>query len=218
MTTIILTSTVNVNLKINCLFQIDKNERLNTYLKSILQWLEKTNFNIVLVDNSGYNYDELNEEKEKYKHRFEVISFIENQVEEAKYLEYNKSKGASEIFAIHYAFNNSTIAKQSNFIIKITARYYIPELEEYLTNYDLENYDCLTQSNRGRCEMVGSHLKHFSDIFNINLDYKNNRQDNDFIEGIWNERTSRYEKILICKTFNIELTQRGGVPQSFNTI
>lgn len=216
MTTIILTSTVNVNLKLDYLFQINKTERINTYLKSILQWLNKTNFNIVLVDNSGYNYDELANEKEVFKNRFEVISFIETEIEEAKYLEYNRSKGASEIFAIHYAYYNSNLIKQTNFIIKITARFFIPELEGYLSNYDLNNYDCLTQFHRNRCEMVGSHLNNFSNIFNIDLIYKNN--ESDFIENIYNERTSNYEKILICKNFEIEQTQRGGVNQCFYDI
>ena len=84
--TIILTSTVNINKKKSFLYQIDKNERINTYLKSILQWLNKTNFNIILVENSGYNFDELNNEKEIYKNRFEVITFKENELNDAKYL------------------------------------------------------------------------------------------------------------------------------------
>ena len=107
MTTIILTSTINVNLKKCYLFQKDANSRLDTYLKSILQWLYKTNFNIILVENSGYNYNELNNEKEIYKHRFEVITFIEDELEEARYLKNNNSKGASEIFSIQYAFFHS---------------------------------------------------------------------------------------------------------------
>lgn len=213
-TTIILTSTVIVNLNKIYLFQTDKDERLTIYLKSIFQWLTQTNFKIILVDNSGYNYDELNIEKELYKERFEVISFIENDILEAKYLENNNSKGASEIFAINYAYNNSELIKQSNFIIKITARFFIPELEEYLSNYDLNEYHCLTQHSRDRCEMVGCHSNHFSDIFHIQL-------DNRFyghIEAIWKERTSNYEKILVCKEFKIENTQRGGVNMFYDTI
>jgi len=35
--TIILTTTVNVNLNKICVFQKDKNERVQTYLKSILK-------------------------------------------------------------------------------------------------------------------------------------------------------------------------------------
>uniref|UniRef100_A0A6C0H197 Uncharacterized protein n=1 Tax=viral metagenome TaxID=1070528 RepID=A0A6C0H197_9ZZZZ len=95
---IILTSTVIINKNKICLYQIDKNERLNTYLKSIKKWLTETNFYIILVDNSGYNYKELNEEKELYKERFEVIIFKEDELDSAKYLKDDKSKGNSEIF------------------------------------------------------------------------------------------------------------------------
>jgi hypothetical protein len=76
MTTIILTSTVNVNPSKDWIFQRDSSLRIQTYLKSILQWLTKTNFNIVLVENSGYSFDELNHEKQFYKHRFEVITLM----------------------------------------------------------------------------------------------------------------------------------------------
>ena len=214
--TIILTSTVNINKKKSFLYQIDKNERIKTYLKSILQWLTKTNFNIILVENSGYNFDELNYEKNKYKNRFQVITFKENELNDAKYLFNNDSKGASEIFAINYAFKNSKFT-DSIFIIKITARYFIPELEEYLSNYNLDKYDCLTQNNRNRCEMVGSHINNFKDIFNINLLNKNNLYDS-HIENIWKYRTSKYKNILICKEFSIESTQRGGLFEKFTTI
>ena len=91
--TIILTSTVNINEKKAYIYQKNKDERINTYLKSILQWLNKTNFNIVLVENSGYNFNELNNEKKIYKDRFEVITFKQNilkiiiQKEQVKYLQ-----------------------------------------------------------------------------------------------------------------------------------
>lgn len=213
-TTLILTSTVTINQNKCWLYQTDKNDRLQTYLKSVLQWLSKTKFNIILVDNSGYNYDELSVEKELYKDRFEVITFIESELEQAKYLEHDRNKGASEMFSIDYAFNNSNIIKQSNFIIKITARYFIPELENYLCNYDLNKYDCLTQNTRSRCEMVGSHIKYFSHIFNISLIDKNNNYVG-HIESLWEERTSACEHILVCDPFQIEATQRGGANHKF---
>ena len=217
--TIILTSTVNINEKKAYIYQKNKDERINTYLKSILQWLNKTNFNIVLVENSGYNFNELNNEKKIYKDRFEVITFKENELDETKYLKDNNSKGASEIFAINYAFNNSKIIKnnKTNFIIKITGRYYIHELEDYLLSYDLNEYDCLTQNDRTRCEMVGSHINNFSNIFNIMLLDKNNKYEGQ-LEKIWKYRTSKYDKILVCKEFNIEPTKRGGLDQVFSTI
>jgi hypothetical protein len=47
-TTIILTATAHVNLRKYCVFQTDCNERVETYLKSVLQWLHKTKFNLIL--------------------------------------------------------------------------------------------------------------------------------------------------------------------------
>jgi hypothetical protein len=215
--TIILTSTVNINPKKWFLFQKDKNDRLQNYLKAVLQWLTKTNFKIVLIENSGYSYDELNTEKELYKDRFEVITFVESELEESKYLIDNPHKGASEIFAINYGFYNSKIIKPSDFIIKITARYFIPGLEDYLKKYDLNKYDCLTQNNRDRCEMVGSHINNFNHIFNVNL-FNKNGQYICHIEDLWKERTSGYAVILICEQFQIEPTQRGGDDAVFNEI
>jgi hypothetical protein len=233
--TIILTSTVRVNFKKNAVHQRNKKERIETYLKSVLQWLNKTNFNIILVENSGYKFKELNNEKIIYKKRFEVITFKESELKDAEYLINNNSKGASEIFAINYAFNNSKILKSpvsinklidytngklvkpTNFIIKITARFFINELAEYLSKFDLDEYDCLTQFNRDRCEMVGSHYDNFKHVFGLNL-IDNNNKYNGHIEYIWKLRTSKYSNILRCKEFKISATKRGGVNGIFTTI
>jgi hypothetical protein len=217
--TIILTCTVHVKHPIDCIHQTDKNERLEVYLKSIIQWLYKTNFNVIVVENSGYTFDELINEKELFKNRFEVITFKENELDEASYLINDSSKGASEMFAINYAVRNSKTIQPTNFIIKITARYFISELEEYLNNVELDKYDCLTQQDRNRCEMVGCQYKNIASIFDkdINSDC--------FIGGVKGpveysciNRTSKYSSILICKEFGIEKTQRGGWDCCYYTI
>ena len=117
-TTIILTTTVTVQDKVY-LFQTDKQERAQVYTRKIKQWLYESNFNIVVVENTGYTFEELNEEKEIFKHRFEVISYVESQLEEADFLKGNPYKGASEIFSIEYAYTTSTLCKVADFIIKI---------------------------------------------------------------------------------------------------
>ena len=63
---IILTSTINItkkqvkdtsiSVKIK---QTDPEERKACYLKAIKYWLDHTDFNITLVENSGYEYSEL---------------------------------------------------------------------------------------------------------------------------------------------------------------
>lgn len=215
-TTILLTSTVNVQPK-PILFQTNKQDRINTYLKSIKQWLEKTNFKIVLVENSGYTFPELEQEKEIYKDRFEIISFQESQVKEAKYLEKEEGKGGSEMYAIHFAYYLSRLIINSIFIIKITARFFIPELESYLADKNLNTYDGLCQNDKNRCEMVGSHIKNFHIIFNKYLINENGFYDQ-HVENIYKTRMEWFNNILQCKVFYIEPTQRGGVPDIFNTI
>jgi hypothetical protein len=201
------------------------NDRINTYLKAILRWLNETNLNIVLVENSGYKFEELQEELEKHKDRFEIICFNEKEVDGAQYLATDTSKGASEIFAIQYAGINSVLVKKSNFIIKITGRYFIPDFEGYLKEFNLDNYNGLTQFCKDRCEIVGSHIKNFRNIFNERLcigtpsdiayeEYYSH------VESVYKYRFSLYDNntILTCKNFTIEPTQMGGANNIYDNI
>jgi len=215
--TIILTSTVNVNFSKLYLFQTNNNERVQTYIKSVLSWLNNTSFHIILVENSGYDFKELDKEKETYKDRFEVITFDENTLEQASYLKGSTSKGESELFSISYAFHNSKIIKNSNFIIKITARFFIPDLEEYLIQKDLEKYDCLIQDNPDRCQMVGSHFKNFIHMFNI-ASYDENNNYVHHVEHLYKYRVSKYKNVLVCKKFSIPETQEGGTNNKLSDI
>lgn len=217
---LILTCTVRIDLKKTFLYQISEQERIDSYLKSIKNWLYKTNLSIIIVENSGYNFEELNNEKEIYKHRMEIISFEENKLDETKYLEKNDSKGASEMFSIQYAFFNSKLINPNYFIIKITGRYFIPEFEEYLQNFDLLKYDCLIQNRSHfwkRCEIVGSHYTKFFFIFNIYL-LNQDLQYDGYVEEIYHQRTSLFKNIIECKIFPIEETQRGGINLTFNNL
>lgn len=217
MTTIILTTTVYVNYNKSYLFQTDPNERLNLYLDSIMNWLERTPYNIIVVDNSGYEFNELNNEKQTYEHRFEVISFKENELGIARYLQNIPSKGASEIFAINYAFYNSYLREKTNFIIKITGRYFIEQLVDFLNQHDLTKYDAIRQFDKNRCELVGCRINHFWYVFNIALLSDTNHYDN-HIETIWCNRIAKYNNIIRCDLFSINPTQRGGANEIFNTI
>ena len=109
----------------------------------------------------------------------------------------------------------------SNFIIKVTGRYFIPTLENYLHDFNLNEYDCLTQNNRDRCEMVGCHYARFLDIFDTNVDDINNTfvdySYDGHIEELWKYRTLKY-KNLQCDEFKIEYTTRGGFYQCINYI
>jgi hypothetical protein len=220
--TIILTATVNVNFKKSWLYQTDQTERIQTYLRSVLQWLNNTTFHIILVDNSGYKFEELSDELEKYAERFEIIIFNESELDSAKYLENNNSKGASELFAINYAFNYSKLVKFSNFTIKVTARFYIPDLQNYLKDINLDEYNCLTQYDNDRCEMVGSHIKNFNKVFYQHAIHEIDKNNYyiPHVEYMYKLRCLSFESntILTCPKFDIEPTQRGGICQIFSDI
>jgi hypothetical protein len=210
MSNIILTTTVNTKLNKEYVHQTNPEERVETYLKSIRQWLTKTNFNIIVVENSGYIFEELDEEKDKYRNRFEFICFNEDDLEEADYLIGNSSKGASEMFAIHYAFHNSTIIQSNHFfIIKITGRYFIPDFEEYINQYNLQEYDCLRQNDSSMCEIVGSNFNTFADIFSLHLLTESNEYYG-HVEDVWKYRISKCNNVFVLRTFFIEPTRRGG--------
>jgi hypothetical protein len=215
--TIILTSTVNIQEKKGVLFQKSKEERINSYIKPVKKWLYNSNFHIILVENSGYTFPELEEDKDFYKDRFEIISFIESNCKEANYLENDDGKGASEMFAINYAFRKSKKIQNSLFIIKLTARYFIPDLENYLLMIDLGKYDGICQHDINRCEMVGSRIDNFPIIFNKYLIDDKGCYDQ-HVENIYKLRMSWFNNILRCNLFNIEPTQRGGIDKKFHTI
>jgi hypothetical protein len=206
---IILTSTVNVNKNKIYIIQTDPSERLQIYLKSVKEWLNKTLFKVVLIENSGYTFEELNNEKEIFKNRFEFISYNESELEESKWLISNNSKGESELFSIKYAIKNSRLILPSSFIIKITARYFIPDLHDYLSLFNLSKFDCLVQYNRDRCEMVGSSYKNADYIFNRDV-LADLPLFCGHIESIYKHRTSKYKNILICKELDISPTKCGG--------
>lgn len=215
MATIILTSTVNINPNKYHLHQINKEERLAVYLKSIKQWLEKTNMNIVLVENSGYQFEELSEELIAYKDRFEIISFVESEVPWAANYFNNvihiNSKGASELFAINYAYKNSILIQEATFIIKVTCRYFVPELEEYLSNIYLDYYDALRQNDGNFCEIVGCHKNKFDVVFRPEC-INSEGYIMGHVEAIYDYRINTLcENVIICKPFAIEPTKMGGV-------
>jgi len=210
---ILLTTTVNVQSKV-AVHQTSVQDRLFYYTRSLRQWLKKTPFKIVVVENTGYSYTEYKEEFADYirEKRLEIITFKESVEPMSRYLAGNISKGASEIFAIQYAFCKSSILHKSDFIIKITGRYYVPELLSLLEKKgDLTKYDGLRQNNGARCEMVGSNIRYFPMVFNGYLLDGNGNYDG-HAENVYKYRISLLENVIECPVMHIEPTPMGGGP------
>jgi hypothetical protein len=193
-------------------------------MKSIIQWLEKTNFKICVVENSGYVFPELDEYKEKYVDRFEILAYNEAKIPELQHIALNDSKGSSELYAINYAHENTKF-RDVNFFIKITCRYFVPDLEQLLIDRNVlqntksvglsdgkEMIIAIRQSNNERCEIVGSHSCFFKVIFNPCL----TNESGEFfghVETVYCNRMKLLNQanILICPKLTIEPTPMGGV-------
>ena len=212
---IILTTTVNVTK--HTAFQVDITDRVNTYLKSIRLWLKNTKFNIIVVENSGYNFEELNDELNIYNDRFEIISFTENPQSYSSFQMHLQSKGGLEINSIHYAYDVSKFLKKSSFITKITGRFFVPDFENFINNTYLSKIDCLKQNYDYRCEIVGTSQKNFNMIFDRNLFIANGKYDF-HVENVYAYRFSLCKNVLVCPIFDIEPTQRGGLNEIYTKL
>jgi len=225
---IILTSTVNVDFTKLFLYQTNPDERLFYYIKSVKQWLDNTHLKICLVENSGYTFPELQEYIEKYSKRFEIISYVENELPlTIRNSMGSFSKGGSEIYAINHAYEHSKFKLTTDFIIKITCRYFVPELEPFLQSSDISskskgglalfNNDIilgLKQKEDHHCEIIGSHIKSLPIIFDPIMCTKDMIY-NQHVESVYMNRLSLFkdENIITCPNFIIEPTPMGGINQ-----
>ena len=222
---VILTSTVYINPKKRFIFDTEAGSRLNTYLNSIKQWLDKTNFKIVVVENSGYKYPDLDDYIEKYKERFEIVSFKESEITDETFDSVGAqavrlqedylytSKGTSEMFAIYYAYLNSKLIKTTDFIIKVTCRYFVKGLESFLLKSNIDDYLVLRQNSPDNCEIVGVNINNFEDIFMPAHFRNSDGKWHHHIENVYKDRIlTKFseDKVLVCDVFQIEPTQQGG--------
>jgi len=158
---ILLTTTINTENHISWLKQRNSEERKQMYEEIIKLWLNKTNFKIVVIENSGSNF---NLEKNK---NLEIISFTYPEKDKIL-LDTYVAKGQHEMYSIQYACKNSKFIKNTDYVIKLTGRYFIPEFEKIITKLVL-NQDCIRQSQiwrkMNRCEIVGCHKNIIDKIF-----------------------------------------------------
>ena len=189
--TLILTTTINTQNHISWLKQRNSEERKQMYEEIIKLWLKNTNFKIVIVENSGSNF---NLEKNK---NLEIISFTYPEKDKI-ILDKLEAKGQHEMYSIQYACNNSKFIKDSDYVIKITGRYFIPKLEN-LINKLVNNHDCIRQSQiwrkMNRCEIVGCHKNIIDKIFYFPL-------KDDMMEQ---EMMNRMEKLKILELPKMKL-------------
>lgn len=125
-TVILLTASVNVRNVINTKLQ-DSEIRKAHYIEAILYYLNNTQFNIVFCENTNTNfYDEI-DIKDKNK-RLEYLYFNGNSQS------IFKGKAYGEMMIIKYALENSIFLRNSKYIIKITGRIIVSNINNIVSN------------------------------------------------------------------------------------
>jgi len=136
----------------------DVEYRKQLYSKQILQWLEKTNYNIVIVESSGYDFPDINHER-LYKITFKFDKIM-------------SSGSQYETHSILYALENikdCDFYKNCTHILKVTARYFLPDLKEHL-NSKPQDKDLYLQKHRDdnikwqNCEYFGIRKELFDEL------------------------------------------------------
>lgn len=122
---ILLTSCVNPNGMYETNLT-NKDIRYKQYCLSIDYLLKTTKLNIVVVDNTNIDYSQRFSNS-----RLEILYFDGNH--------FNRSygKGYGEVEIISYALKKSTFISKSNYIIKLTGRTPLINIDKYFTFYNI---------------------------------------------------------------------------------
>lgn len=191
--TILLTATVSVNNEIWTLKQKDEQERLQIYQKSIERWLRFTDLNIVVVENSKYLKIIKPEWFKRYPSRLELISFQDPVIA--------PGKGQHELYAINYAIKYSKLIQQSDFVVKVTGRYFIPGLQQELTII-LPKTQIISQHTSSRCEIIGARKDCLKQLFRNPIQR--------YVESEYKKRMLEFEQIHTLPKMFIPAVKNGG--------
>ena len=165
---LLTTAVANVNNDIT-----DTQYRINLYNSKILEWLEKTNYIIVVVESSGYNFSDITHD------RLHKVSF--------KFEAPLKSSSHYEAHSILYALNeikNTSFYNDCTHILKVTGRYFLDGIEEHL-NSKPQDKDLYLQKHRNDKEK-SQNSEYFGIrknlMYDFLYDFLNTFKDGYFIE------------------------------------
>ena len=103
----------------------DPEVRENDYVNSIKMWIENTTYSILFCENSGYESDKIEKiMRDCDNNECEILQFA------GQGFPRELGKGYGELLIIKYALQYSQLIKNSDYIIKVTGRYFIKNIEK----------------------------------------------------------------------------------------
>jgi len=114
----------------------DTQYRIHLYTLQILKWLEKTNFVIIVVESSGYNFPHINHERlHKFTFKFQSPLSCSSQYE------------ANSILYVLNEIKDTEYYNECTHILKVTGRYFLDGIENHL-NSKPQDKDLYLQQHR----------------------------------------------------------------------
>jgi hypothetical protein len=145
------------NLKRNSIHRSDALIRISDYETAFKYWLENPGSNIsaiVFVENSGYSLESLKTIAQIHNKHNLKIEFLQKLAGE---LPAGLHYGYSELEMVDYAFENSALIKESEYVVKVTGRLYFPKLSRLL-KWIPQNADIAIDTKDFK---IGSKEKHY---------------------------------------------------------
>ena len=204
-TCIILTCTVTPSEIVAELKQTDPGIRLAIYEKTIKAWLEKSEFPVIVIENSGHDFSYMG--SRQYNHRFECFTISPTEQRQGVSRLVGKdavSKGQHELYSIQYALQRSELAIRHRYVLKVGGRYFCPGLEEALGGVTTKT-KVIRQSKRGKCEVLGGTYWDAKRLFKFPA-------SDQHVEHHYDAAIDKYksEEVYILPVLKVEPVRTGG--------
>lgn len=151
----------------------DTQYRIDLYTLQILKWLEKTNYIIIVVESSGYNFPHINHERlHKFTFKFKNLLSSSSQYE------------ANSILYVLNEIKDTKYYNECSHILKVTGRYFLDGIENHL-NSKPQDKDLYLQYHRNE-KIQWQNSEYYGIRKNLFNDFLNNVKEIGFMENkLW---------------------------------
>lgn len=144
----IITGTINPNASMGQLIVRNEDERLKQYIEGLVQVIESKAFSkIVFCENSNYGVEKMEVLYDLARENSALLELISFQGNEEKCRFHGKGYGEGEI--LKYVLENSTLACDEDYFVKITGRMKVMNISEIVsrlknnkTYFNVPNHTC----------------------------------------------------------------------------
>lgn len=178
---LIITASISPK-KIPFLKRRSEHDRLNDYIYSFKKWCKSPYIkDIIFIENTGYDLSFFREYSKYYpKKKIEIISTDKNNSFDKKL-----GKGYGEYLCFNEIIKKSNLIKKNNFFLKISGRYFVKNLKEFIQVF-LKNKPDMYVNLKDNLKFADSHIFGGSTIFFSKYILPNVKKIND-TKGIFME-------------------------------